>query len=107
MDFISIASALTKHHRLLHEGDGEDDLLGAETYDYSNTQTATYAESTSANAQDFASPLLGAENLSDGSTAPLLSASAEAELLLLATNFLLCEFIVLFSILMCKLPSNV
>lgn len=103
MDFISIASALTKHHRLLHEGDGEDDLLGAETYDYSNTQTATYAESTSANAQDFASPLLGAENLSDGSTAPLLSASAEAELLLLATNFLLYVAMVIITTMIAKI----
>jgi len=85
MDFVSVASAFSQFHRYLHEGDGEDDMLGS--YEQAQDSTASITISSPGTSAEY----LGAENLPDGSTQPLLSHAAEAELFLLATNFLLCK----------------
>jgi len=94
MDFVSIASAFTQYHRYLHEGDGEDDMLG--DYEQSSASIPISSPGTSAE-------YLGAENLPDGSTQPLLSRAAEAELFLLATNFLLYVAMVIITTMIAKI----
>jgi len=100
MDFVSIASAVTQAHRFLHANDGDDDML----MDYD--ASASSSSSSSAKVNDVlssSSPLMGAQNLSDRSSRPLLSASAETELYLLATNFLLYVAMVIITTIIAKI----
>ena len=85
MDFVTLANAISQAHRYLHEGDGEDDMLG-----YDTSSVHNIAINSPGTSEEF----LGAENLPNGSTPPLLSKRAETELFLLATNFLLCKYFV-------------
>jgi len=108
MDFVSIASALYSGHRFLHEGDNEDDILGDYTESSTVTISANVPLSPSINESFASSPLLDEEHLdiSSGSVTsqqPLLSATAEVELYLLATNFLLYVAMVIITTLVAKI----
>lgn len=102
MDFVTIANAVTQAHRFLHASDGDDDML-------IENDMSSSIESSSVPPSDLnidtasSSPLLGAENLSDVSARPLLSASTETELYLLATNFLLYVAMVIITTMIAKI----
>lgn len=87
MDFISLAETAWSFHRQLSGED--DDFAKFSGGGESSSSGATFVASAStvdasANMQDEGGPL-------DNAARPLLSPSAEAELFLLATNFLLCK----------------
>jgi hypothetical protein len=92
MDFISIADTAWRLHRKLGTGSsGEDDDFA----EISGSSASLSSASTSGQTLGFdASSIHSQEEISvlNGDQArPFLSPSAEAELLLLATNFLLCK----------------
>ena len=82
MDFVTLANAISQTHRYLLEGDGDSSSM----------------HNIAINSPGTSEEFLGAENLPNGSTPPLLSQAAETELFLLATNFLLCKYFYSFSI---------
>jgi hypothetical protein len=89
MDFISIAesTSLRAMRRLLDEED--DDFAQLDTSHSSHTKSSQASDSILDMTKEAATLTQTDDNLEN---APILSASAEAELFLLATNFLLCEF---------------
>lgn len=99
MDFISIAQtvkSLGSLKRYLEE-DEVDDFVNLDTshtshHDYPHTATGT-SDSILDMTKEAAALYDPADSLGDS---PMISASAEAELFLLATNFLLCESFRLF-----------
>jgi len=99
MDFISIASTIAQH-RILHLSDGDDDMLMEN--DQSSPSSSNMSPSNSYNSADITSPMLRSEDLSDGTTRPFLSASAESELLLLCINFLLYVAMVIITTIIAK-----
>ena len=91
MDFVSLADgserlvrAAARHLAASTSGYDDDGVTPAAT------ATATAAAPLSPEAMPAPSPYSGAGGLAAGES-PLLSPSAEDELFLLATNFLLCE----------------
>ncbi|KAI2507162.1 UAA transporter family [Fragilaria crotonensis] len=106
MDFISIADTAWSLHRKLASGNsGEDDDFaeisggGSDSLSSASTSGQTLGLDTSSIhvAQDEISVLTGDQ------TRPFLSPSAEAELLLLATNFLLYVAMVIITAMIAKL----
>lgn len=106
MDFISIADTAWSLHRKLASGNsGEDDDFaeisggGSDSLSSASTSGQTLGLDTSSMhvAQDEIGVLTGDQ------TRPFLSPSAEAELLLLATNFLLCKCCCCFCFCCCSL----
>jgi hypothetical protein len=86
MDFISLAeSAWQLHRRLSGEDDDFANLSGGGESTASSTGS-THTMGASSYMQDASESLSGASQ-----ARPLLSPSAEAELFLLASNFLLCK----------------
>lgn len=108
MDFVSIASAMYSGHRFLHEGDNEDDILGDFTPTGTNTFSTSEPLSPSIKESFASSPPLEEVDLDYSSSSvtsaqPLLSPTAEVELYLLATNFLLYVAMVIITTLVAKI----
>lgn len=83
MDFITLADSALQLHRKLSGGE-DDDFTRLESPSSTSQSNAIYESSQTAMPYDTTTLSEEAQ------TRPLLSPSAEAELFLLATNFLLC-----------------
>ena len=86
MDFVTLADTAWKLHRKL--SGGEDD-------DFSNLSGGGDSSMSSSSTMDTSHPAIMQQQQADmpvdDQARPFLSPSAEAELFLLATNFLLCK----------------
>jgi hypothetical protein len=81
MDFVSVANSISSVQRYLQERD-EDDFTNLDTSRIRSSDSILDMTKEAAALYDPDDSL---------GNAPMISASAEAELFLLATNFLLCE----------------
>ena len=118
MDFLSLAQATSPNaiYRFLRNNDypDEDDFAQLDTSHTSHHDNNNYQSDSIMDSLNMISNIVGGGNDGDGgdlydnnSDAPILSPAAEAELFMLATNFLLCKLVVSLIIIGCSKYNDI